>query len=351
MRIIWPRRCAPIARSRDAVRGRADVDCAARAAARSRRVAVHRGVRARPLQQRARTSARFRRPISAAPASATSARSAVRATARCWPSSPKAFRCELDTRGDAGRHQPARGTKVDAVDDEGHDRRPLHASSRRRPTCCARTASSSTAACPSASRTRSRSSSSAASITSRWSSPAIRSACSATIWCSRSRRARAPRAARQCRRHAAVGGLGRRQVRPRARRAGRQGDGRVRRGMAQRHVRHQREEARCGAPRSTQWNKEPWAQGAIATASPGWQGARRILMEPIRNRVFFAGEAVHETAWGTVGGAWESGDARGRRGGAPRPGPARACRRRRPSRTPVAAAAAPAPRRSRPQQA
>jgi hypothetical protein len=30
-------------------------------------------------------------------------------------------------------------------------------------------------------------------------------------------------------------------------------------------------------------------------------------MEPIRNRVFFAGEAVHETAWGTVGGAWESG--------------------------------------------
>ena len=30
-------------------------------------------------------------------------------------------------------------------------------------------------------------------------------------------------------------------------------------------------------------------------------------MEPVRNRVFFAGEAVHETMWGTVGGAWESG--------------------------------------------
>ena len=58
---------------------------------------------------------------------------------------------------------------------------------------------------------------------------------------------------------------------------------------------------------TTQWNKEPWTQGAIATAAPGWQGARRTLMEPIRNRVFFAGEAVHETAWGTVGGAWESG--------------------------------------------
>jgi monoamine oxidase len=62
-----------------------------------------------------------------------------------------------------------------------------------------------------------------------------------------------------------------------------------------------------GRTQTTQWAKEQWSQGAIATAAPGWQGARRILMEPIRNRVFFAGEAVHETAWGTVGGAWESG--------------------------------------------
>ena len=58
----------------------------------------------------------------------------------------------------------------------------------------------------------------------------------------------------------------------------------------------------------TQWNKDPWTLGAFSTASPGWQGARRILMEPVRNRVFFAGEAVHETLWGTVGGAWESGE-------------------------------------------
>jgi hypothetical protein len=57
----------------------------------------------------------------------------------------------------------------------------------------------------------------------------------------------------------------------------------------------------------THWSKEPWIQGATATAAPRWQAARRILMEPIRNRVFFAGEAVHETAWGTVNGAWESG--------------------------------------------
>ena len=31
-------------------------------------------------------------------------------------------------------------------------------------------------------------------------------------------------------------------------------------------------------------------------------------MEPLNSRVWFAGEAVHETLWGTVGGAWESGE-------------------------------------------
>jgi monoamine oxidase len=31
-------------------------------------------------------------------------------------------------------------------------------------------------------------------------------------------------------------------------------------------------------------------------------------MEPIGNRIYFAGEAAHETLWGTVGGAWESGE-------------------------------------------
>jgi monoamine oxidase len=62
-----------------------------------------------------------------------------------------------------------------------------------------------------------------------------------------------------------------------------------------------------GRTQTTQWHKDQWTQGALATASPGGQGARRILMEPMRSRVFFAGEAVHETAWGTVGGAWDSG--------------------------------------------
>jgi monoamine oxidase len=59
---------------------------------------------------------------------------------------------------------------------------------------------------------------------------------------------------------------------------------------------------------TTQWNVAPWTLGAFATASPGGQWARKALMEPIRDRVFLAGEAVHETLWGTVGGAWESGE-------------------------------------------
>jgi monoamine oxidase len=59
---------------------------------------------------------------------------------------------------------------------------------------------------------------------------------------------------------------------------------------------------------ATQWNSEPWVLGAFSAASVGGQPSRRILMEPLRERIFFAGEAAHETLWGTVGGAWESGE-------------------------------------------
>jgi monoamine oxidase len=59
---------------------------------------------------------------------------------------------------------------------------------------------------------------------------------------------------------------------------------------------------------ATRWNENPWTLGAFSAASPGGQGARRIMMEPLRDRIYFAGEAVHETLWGTVGGAWESGE-------------------------------------------
>jgi monoamine oxidase len=59
---------------------------------------------------------------------------------------------------------------------------------------------------------------------------------------------------------------------------------------------------------ATRWNASPFALGAIAAAAPGGQLARQTLMEPVRDRLYFAGEAIHETQWGTVGGAWESGE-------------------------------------------
>jgi monoamine oxidase len=59
---------------------------------------------------------------------------------------------------------------------------------------------------------------------------------------------------------------------------------------------------------ATEWGKDPWSLGAFSVASPGGAPSRRVLMETHKDRIFFAGEAVHETLWGTVGGAWESGE-------------------------------------------
>ena len=58
---------------------------------------------------------------------------------------------------------------------------------------------------------------------------------------------------------------------------------------------------------ATRWNAAPYALGAMSAAAPGWQPSRKILTEPI-GCMFLAGEATHETLWGTVDGAWESGE-------------------------------------------
>jgi monoamine oxidase len=58
----------------------------------------------------------------------------------------------------------------------------------------------------------------------------------------------------------------------------------------------------------TRWSKEPWVQGGFSAAAPGAAASRRTLMEPIADRVFLAGEAAHETLWGTVAGAALSGE-------------------------------------------
>jgi monoamine oxidase len=59
---------------------------------------------------------------------------------------------------------------------------------------------------------------------------------------------------------------------------------------------------------ATRWNHDAWTLGAMSAAAPGAEGARRIVAEPLHDAVWFAGEAAHETLWGTVGGAWEAGE-------------------------------------------
>jgi monoamine oxidase len=58
---------------------------------------------------------------------------------------------------------------------------------------------------------------------------------------------------------------------------------------------------------ATRWNEDPFILGAMSVAAPGSADARKILAEPFAGRVWLAGEALHETQWGTVNGAWESG--------------------------------------------
>jgi len=63
-----------------------------------------------------------------------------------------------------------------------------------------------------------------------------------------------------------------------------------------------------GRKHATRWNAEPYALGAWSATVPGSQSDRRTLLDPITDDVWYAGEAAHETSWGTVGGAWESGE-------------------------------------------
>ena len=58
---------------------------------------------------------------------------------------------------------------------------------------------------------------------------------------------------------------------------------------------------------ATRWNAAPFALGAMSVAGPGGQASRKVLTEPI-GCMYLAGEAIHETMWGTVDGAWESGE-------------------------------------------
>jgi monoamine oxidase len=59
---------------------------------------------------------------------------------------------------------------------------------------------------------------------------------------------------------------------------------------------------------ASRWGAVPTIQGAMSVAVPGAQPMRRQLTQPLDNRLFVGGEAAHETAWGTLHGAWQSGE-------------------------------------------
>ena len=65
---------------------------------------------------------------------------------------------------------------------------------------------------------------------------------------------------------------------------------------------------KIGRTEVIRWGEEPFVLGGFSAAAPGAALSRRVLLEPVGDRLFFAGEAAHETQWGTVGGAWASGE-------------------------------------------
>ncbi|MDJ0386518.1 FAD-dependent oxidoreductase [Roseomonas sp. E05] len=64
---------------------------------------------------------------------------------------------------------------------------------------------------------------------------------------------------------------------------------------------------------ASHWGTDPFARGAYSYARPGRAMARRMLAAPLaEGRLCFAGEACHPRFAGTVGGAWETGEAAAR---------------------------------------
>jgi monoamine oxidase len=63
-----------------------------------------------------------------------------------------------------------------------------------------------------------------------------------------------------------------------------------------------------GRSEAVRWSRERFILGASSVAAPGGGNNRRALGEPVHDRIFLAGEALHESWWGTVAGAWISGE-------------------------------------------
>lgn len=58
---------------------------------------------------------------------------------------------------------------------------------------------------------------------------------------------------------------------------------------------------------SSAWATDPWSLGSYSAAAPGNAHMRRVLSEPVHERVFYAGEACSIEYFGAIHGAWHSG--------------------------------------------
>ncbi|RDE05235.1 flavin monoamine oxidase family protein [Sphingomonas aracearum] len=65
--------------------------------------------------------------------------------------------------------------------------------------------------------------------------------------------------------------------------------------------------ARLRPIRATRWRHEAYIHGSYSHARIGAHGQRRVLAEAVDGRLFFAGEACHESDFSTAHGAFETG--------------------------------------------
>jgi monoamine oxidase len=56
-----------------------------------------------------------------------------------------------------------------------------------------------------------------------------------------------------------------------------------------------------------QWGRDPFSLGSYSYASPGFADCRQTLAEPVKNRLFFAGEACSKHDFSTAHGACQTG--------------------------------------------
>jgi monoamine oxidase len=63
----------------------------------------------------------------------------------------------------------------------------------------------------------------------------------------------------------------------------------------------------------TAWVADPWARGSYSAARPGFAHCRKVLAQPVAERVFFAGDACTVDTFGAIHGAWASGEEAARR--------------------------------------